>query len=96
MTKDIDLGKIAWDAYVKAVGGKTFDDKPLPDWLHVGDRQKAGWNEAIAAVFDNIHENLHHLDKKYKATANWQALWDEILAFILTHLPKPPSPPPSG
>ncbi len=40
----------AWDAYAEAVGGKTFDDKPLPSWEELGDRQKAGWQAAAEAV----------------------------------------------
>ena len=47
-----DFSKIAWDAYVKAVGGVSFDGKPLPDWKDVGEKQKVGWQAAIDAVFE--------------------------------------------
>lgn len=40
----------AWAAYAAAVGGKTFDGKPLPTWDQLGELQKAGWVAAAAAV----------------------------------------------
>lgn len=47
----------AWNAYAGAVGGTTFDGKPLPAWDFeegretLGDRQKEGWRAAaIAAI----------------------------------------------
>lgn len=86
MTDEVNFGKIAWDAYAKAVGGKSFDDNPLPDWDHLGQKQQYGWGESISAVFDHIHHNIQHFDKKYKATANWQQIWDEILAFITSYI----------
>ena len=46
----IESGQVAWEAYAKAVGGKTFDDKPLPTWEELGDRQKDGWRAAAEAV----------------------------------------------
>lgn len=45
-------GQIAWEAYAKAVGGLTYDGKPLPTWDELGDRQKEGWEKAAAAVLD--------------------------------------------
>ena len=50
--QELDFTKIAWDAYSKAVGGVTFGGKPLPDWKDVGEKQKAGWQAAIEAVFE--------------------------------------------
>ena len=32
-----------YERYCAAVGGTTFDGKPLPDFTELGDRQKAGW-----------------------------------------------------
>ena len=34
---------LAYAAYCAAVGGKTFDDRPLPTFEQLGDRQKDGW-----------------------------------------------------
>lgn len=45
-----DYGRLAWDAYAKAVGGITFDGKPLPEWKDLGERQKNGWGKAAEAA----------------------------------------------
>lgn len=36
----------AYAAYVKTVGGTTYDGRPLPTFEELGDRQKAGWQQA--------------------------------------------------
>ena len=46
----MDYAMIAWAAYARAVGGKTFDGKPLPTWEQLGEVQKRGWVEACEAV----------------------------------------------
>ena len=46
----IDYGIIAWEAYAKAVGGKTFDGKPLPEWKSLGPLQQDGWRAAAEAA----------------------------------------------
>lgn len=46
------LGEIAWEEYVTAVGGFSFDDKPLPGWYDLGVRQREGWNQAAEAVVE--------------------------------------------
>ena len=51
-----DYGKIAWEAYAEAVGGTTFDDKPLPKWEDLGQRQKDGWGAAASAVLNAAPE----------------------------------------
>lgn len=47
------MGRVAFEAYCAAVGGKTFDGKPIPGWdeLH-GDRLKVqgGWEAAAKVV----------------------------------------------
>lgn len=47
------LGQVAFEAYRAAVGGQTFDGKPIPGWdeLH-GDRLKVqgGWEAAAQAI----------------------------------------------
>ncbi len=44
------LGQAAYAAYCKAVGGTTFDGKPLPSFSQIGERQQAGWVEASRQV----------------------------------------------
>ena len=46
----ISLGQKAYEAYCAAVGGTTFDGKPLPTFQELGDRQRAGWEAAAEAV----------------------------------------------
>lgn len=46
----MSLGQLAWDTYVTAVGGHTFDGKPLPTWAMLGERQRKGWEAAAEAV----------------------------------------------
>lgn len=51
------LGQIAFEAYCEAVGGETFDGKPIPGWTELhGDRLKVqgGWEAAAAAVMEQI------------------------------------------
>lgn len=48
------LARIAWDAYAVAVGGKTFDGKPLPTYEQLGETQKAGWAAAAEAIKDLV------------------------------------------
>lgn len=40
----------AYAAYVKAVGGETFDGRPLPTFDQLGPRQQLGW----AAAADSL------------------------------------------
>lgn len=59
------LGRMAFEAYREAVGGLTFDGKPIPGWddLH-GDRAKvqAGW-EAAADKVETIVRACIIIDK---------------------------------
>jgi len=48
-SKQAFTGKQVWDVYAKAVGGKTFDDKPLPEFDKLGAQQK-GWVEVAKYV----------------------------------------------
>jgi hypothetical protein len=47
------LGKIAFDAYNRSTGGKTFDGREIPPWERVCDEKPhvaMAWNEAAAAI----------------------------------------------
>lgn len=52
------LARMAYAAYCQRAGGKTFDDKPLPDWLALGAERQACWIEATRAVADQV-KHLH-------------------------------------
>jgi hypothetical protein len=48
------LGKVAFDAYSAQVGGRTYDDKPIPTWEQVTDAVRGGWNAAAQAIAAEI------------------------------------------
>ena len=50
-----NYARIAWKAYAETVGGTTFDNKPLPSFDDLGERQKVGWKAAAQAVIDTNH-----------------------------------------
>lgn len=45
-------GRRAYQAYVKEVGGTTFDSKPIPQWEEIQPRQRNGWRAAVKAVLE--------------------------------------------
>lgn len=50
-----ELAQLAWDAYSEAVGGKSWNNDPLPPWDEmVADERKqrivAAWRKAAEAV----------------------------------------------
>jgi hypothetical protein len=45
-----DLGQVAFEAYAKNKGGKTYDNKPIPEWDNVGPDVKRAWQAAAQAV----------------------------------------------
>jgi hypothetical protein len=53
------LGQIAFEAYVKAVGGKTYDEKLIPTWenLTKGQEARDAWEAAGAAAFAGLSVN---------------------------------------
>lgn len=44
------MGEVAFDAYNTAVGGKTWDGKPIPPWAEVSTKVKIGWQRAARAI----------------------------------------------
>lgn len=42
--------ELTYLAYCAAVGGKTFNDQPLPTFEQLGDRQKEGWKAAADSL----------------------------------------------
>lgn len=47
---NISLGQIAFEAYSKAMGGKTYDDKTIPHWEDLSPQVQKGWAAAARAV----------------------------------------------
>jgi hypothetical protein len=52
------MGKIAFDAYAEAVGGKTYDGKPIPKWDDLSINIQQAWNKAAWAVMDEVNRRL--------------------------------------
>jgi hypothetical protein len=50
--QDDSDARLAYDTYRQAVGGTAFNDIPLPGFDGLGDRQKSGWVEVAAALWD--------------------------------------------
>ena len=49
------VGKAAYDAYAKAVGGKSFNDEPLLHYEALPENIRSAWNEAgVAAHYVDI------------------------------------------
>lgn len=44
------LGQVAFEAYNAAVGGLTWDGKPIPGWDQITDKIRAAWNTAARAA----------------------------------------------
>jgi hypothetical protein len=66
---DDEVGRIAWDTYSKAVGGKAFNGDPLPTWdVMCKDEKKenlvVAWKRAARAVAAHVEKktpDLSHL-----------------------------------
>jgi hypothetical protein len=52
------LARIAYAAYCKRAGGKTYDGKPLPGWTDIGVERQACWIEAVKAVVHEV-QSIH-------------------------------------
>lgn len=40
----------AYMHYIDAVGGKTYDGKPIPEWHMIKGRQRNGWRAAVTGA----------------------------------------------
>jgi hypothetical protein len=46
----IESAQVAYEAYAKFTGGKTFDGRDMPTWNNLTDRIRDAWRAAISAV----------------------------------------------
>lgn len=59
MQSSQELARIAFDAYNKQAGGKTWDGKDIPPFDEVGEKVRANWQAAVQSVLEAInHEEL--------------------------------------
>lgn len=86
------LGQVAFEAYCDAVGGKTFDGKPIPGWneLH-GDRLKVqgGWEAAAQAIRQHVQMMAaldasaipaHVVESRREQRSRWESLTPGVWA----------------
>ena len=52
----LDIGRVAFEAYAKSVGGKTWDGKDIPAWETVGKVVQDGWRSAAVAVSQYLNK----------------------------------------
>lgn len=50
----IRLAKLAYAAYGKSTGGKTFQGLPIPGWDALSDTTQGAWVSAINAVVNDL------------------------------------------
>jgi hypothetical protein len=48
----IDIGQIAYEAYAKSTGGKTYDGRDMPAWDKLSERIQQAWHDAANAVMN--------------------------------------------
>lgn len=62
MLDDNDAGKLAFEAYGKATGGKTYDGRDIPKYEELPEGIRKAWERAGAAVglacLEIVHEAL--------------------------------------
>ena len=64
-------GKVAYDAYLKAVGGKSYDGKPLPAYKDIKQQSVvSGWEAGARAVVLAHIENTRRLAEEVKREMN--------------------------
>lgn len=53
----VSFGEFLYNAYVAAVGNKTYDDKPCPAFHNLPARQRNGWQTAAVEFKQMIEWN---------------------------------------
>lgn len=69
--------KECWNVYAKAVGGKTYDGKPLPEYSKLG-TQKKGWL-SVAKLLSNqlLEQQKNKNNERVEAFfREWQNLYE--------------------
>lgn len=53
---DVELGRVAYEAYGDSVGWTTFSGQKMPAWEEQNERLKKAWNAAAEAVARSARE----------------------------------------
>lgn len=57
---DWSFGRVAFETYRNAVGGKTYDGKPIPGWDSLTEIQQAAWDLAAQGVIEEYkHDDVN-------------------------------------
>lgn len=59
MTKIDELGKLLYDEYCAAVGGKSFNGDDLPPFERTPDRIQRAWKVAATAAARHLELDMH-------------------------------------
>lgn len=54
----MELGQIAFEAYVKSRGGKNHDGTDTPAWEDLGLGVQQGWQKAAEAVAAHVSQSI--------------------------------------
>lgn len=55
---NISLGQIAFEAYSKAMQGKTYDGKPIPHWSELSEAVRDGWRAAAQSILQGTNRYI--------------------------------------
>lgn len=47
------VGRIGYEAYAKSTGGKTWDDRTMPEWDELPERIKVAWDAVGHAYLED-------------------------------------------
>jgi hypothetical protein len=51
-----DLAQVAYEAYARSTGGKTFDGREMPQFDDLGDAIQAAWQAAAQNIVNTVRE----------------------------------------
>lgn len=54
---DKTTGQIGYDAYGEFTGWRTFDGRPMPEWVDLGERVQGAWQAAADAILSSGGES---------------------------------------
>lgn len=72
-----DLGRVGYEAYARATGGKTFDGRAMPTWGELPAGVSAAWAaaaEAVVAAHEQAADDNINRSMTEKFGPNWRDL----------------------
>lgn len=59
------LGRVAFEAYSEARGGRNHDGTPTPTWEELGDGVRSGWDAAASAVGEALAGEALRVEERF-------------------------------